>query len=44
MQLLPARCYVRHDVACAVINPDNSYEILIDQSSVKAGNLLEDME
>lgn len=27
-----------------VINPDNSYEILIDQSSVKAGNLLEDME
>lgn len=34
---LPSPC------SCAVLNPDNSYEMLIDQSRVGFGNLLQDV-
>lgn len=35
--------YFGHFCLASVLNPDNSYELFIDQSSVSRGNLLEDM-
>lgn len=38
-----AHTFIQHVSLLSVLNPDNSYEMLIDQSSVSRGSLLHDV-
>lgn len=38
-----AHTFIQHFPPLSVLNPDNSYEMLIDQSSVSRGSLLHDV-
>lgn len=39
----PVHVFKRHAFSRSVLNPDNSYEMFVDQSSVSQGSLLQDV-